>query len=91
MADTNVDGVYGIGKSGGMQTEPRASAGGRMLNRKGGEEVVNPARDILDRRRITATGSRRRSREDKQKITLKVGLRPISFERKNDEWKCSRS
>jgi hypothetical protein len=28
-----------------MQTEPRASAGGRMLNRKGGEEVVNPARD----------------------------------------------
>jgi hypothetical protein len=45
MADTNVDGVYGIGKSGGMQTEPRASAGGRMLNRKGGEEVVNPARD----------------------------------------------
>jgi hypothetical protein len=38
MADTNVDGVYGIGKSGGMQAEARASAGGRMLNRKGGKK-----------------------------------------------------
>jgi hypothetical protein len=42
MADTNADGVYAIGKSGGIQAEVRVSAGGRTVNREVGEDVVEP-------------------------------------------------
>jgi hypothetical protein len=37
MADTNADGVYVIGKSGGMQAEVSASARGRTVNREVGD------------------------------------------------------
>jgi hypothetical protein len=38
MTDTNADGVYAIGKSGGMQAEVSAGARGRTVNREGGDE-----------------------------------------------------